>query len=149
MTDKDNINTYLFKEVNLIQSVIKRMASNSFLIKGWSVTLIVVSLLLKGEKYHIFIAFIPLIIFWFLDSYFLQQERLYRKLYEWVIENRLNNCENLLSLDAKRFKNEVSSKVRIMFSITLGWFYGGIAILIIIYIVFLFFILPYFNSINI
>lgn len=36
-------------------------------------------------------------------------------------------------MDAYRFKDKVQSKLRIMFSITLGWFYGTIAILIIIY----------------
>ena len=39
------------------------MNSNSFLIKGWTITLVVVALLLNRNKYHVFIAFIPLIIF--------------------------------------------------------------------------------------
>ena len=116
------------------------MARNSFLIKGWAITLVAVSLLLKGEKYHSFIAFIPLIIFWFLDSYFLQQERLFRKLYDWVIENRLKSDENLFSMNTSIFKSKVSSKFRIMFSITLGWFYGGIGILVIIYIILIYLI---------
>jgi hypothetical protein len=40
-------------------------------------------------------------------------------------------------MNAYRFKDEVQSRFRIMFSITLGWFYGSIAILVIIYSVFL------------
>ena len=130
----ESLKECMLKEIEIIQDVIKRMAFNSFMIKGWAITLVVVSLLLKGtEKYQIWIAFIPLLVFWFLDTYFLWQERLYRKLYEWVINNRLKTDEYLFDMNAYRFKDEVQSKVRIMFSITLGWFYSSIAILIIIY----------------
>ena len=127
----------LYKEVDIIQGIINRMARNSFLIKGWTVTLVVVSLLLKGNKYHVILAFIPLLIFWFLDSYFLWQERMYRKLYQWVIENRPTTNDNLFDMNALRFKDEVHSKPRIMFSVTLGWFYGSITLMVIAYILFL------------
>jgi len=131
---KDNLKEYMLKEIDIIQDIIKQMAFNSFMIKGWTITLVVVSLLLKGtEKYQVWIAFIPLLVFWFLDAYFLRQERMYRILYDWVINNRLKTEEYLLDMKTRRFENEVQSIPRIMFSITLGWFYGSIAILVIIY----------------
>ena len=134
MDEKESLKEYMLKEIDIIQEIIKRMAFNSFMIKGWAITLVVVALLLRGtEKYQVWIAFIPLFVFWFLDAYFLWQERLYRKLYEWVINNRLKTDEYLFDMNTYRFKDEVQSKLRIMFSITLGWFYGSIAILIIIY----------------
>ena len=133
---KEETRLNLFKEIDIIQSIINRMARYSFLIKGWTVTLVVVSLLLKGNNYHVVLAFIPLLIFWFLDSYFLWQERMYRKLYQWVIENRPITEEHLFYMNALRFKNEVKSKLRIMFSVTLGWFYGSITIMVIVYIIF-------------
>lgn len=134
MENKENLKEYMLKEIDIIQDIIKRMAFNSFMIKGWAITLVVLTLLLKGtEKYQIWLAFIPLLVFWFLDAYFLWQERMYRKLYEWVINNRLETEEYLFDMNACRFKNEVQSIPRIMFSITLGWFYGSIAILVIIY----------------
>jgi hypothetical protein len=136
--NEENLKEFMLKEIDLIQNIIKRMASNSFLIKGWTITLVVATLLLKGKKYQVLIAFIPLLVFWFLDAYFLWQERMYRKLYDWVIKNRLSTDEYLFNMNAYRFKNEVQSKFRIMFSITLGWFYGSIAILVIIYSIFLF-----------
>jgi len=139
MENKENLKEYMLKEIDIIQDIIKRMAFNSFMIKGWAITLVVVTLLLKGtEKYQVWLAFIPLIVFWFLDAYFLWQERMYRKLYEWVINNRLKTEEYLFDMNAYRFKNEVQSIPRIMFSITLGWFYGSIAILVIIYVLILF-----------
>ena len=54
-------------------------------------------------------------------------------MYDWVVNNRLKTDEYLFDMNAYRFKEEVQSKFRIMFSITLGWFYGPIAILVIIY----------------
>lgn len=138
MENKESLKEYMLKEIELIQDIIKRMAFNSFMIKGWAITLVVVALLLKGTEYQIWIAFIPLLVFWFLDAYFLWQERMYRKLYEWIINNRLKTDENLFDLNAYRFKDNVQSRFRIMFSTTLYWFYGSIAILIAIYLVFLF-----------
>jgi len=126
---------YVLKEIETIQNIINRMAYNSFLIKGWAITLVVGSLLLKGDKWHVFIAFIPLLTFWFLDAYFLWQERMYRKLYEWVIANRPTTDENLFDMNAYRFRGQIQSKFRIMFSITLGAFYLSIAALVIIYAV--------------
>ena len=133
MENEENLKEYMFKEIEIIQDIIKRMAFNSFIIKGWAITLVVITLLLKGIENQIWLAFIPLLVFWFLDAYFLWQERLYRKLYDWVVNNRLKTDEYLFDMNAYRFKDEVQSKLRIMFSITLGWFYGSIAILIIIY----------------
>ena len=133
MENKESLKEYMLKEIELIQDIIKRMAFNSFMIKGWAITLVVVALLLKGTNYQVWIAFIPLLVFWFLDAYFLWQERLYRKLYEWVVNNRLNTDEYLFDRNAYRFKDTVQSRIRIMFSITLGWFYGSIAILVIVY----------------
>ena len=138
MENKESLKEYMLKEIDIIQDIIKRMGFNSFMIKGWAITLIVVTLLLKGTEYQVGIAFIPLLVFWFLDAYFLWQERMYRKLYEWVIHNRLKTDEYLFDMNAYRFKDKVQSGFRIMFSITLGWFYGSIAVLIVIYLVFLF-----------
>lgn len=133
MEDKLTLKEYMLKEIEIIQDIIKRMAFNSFMIKGWAITLVVVTLLLKGTRFQVLIAFIPLLVFWFLDAYFLWQERMYRELYNWVISNRLKTDEHLFDMNAYRFKDKVQSKFRIMFSITLGWFYGSIAVLIAIY----------------
>ncbi|GAI17541.1 unnamed protein product [marine sediment metagenome] len=133
MENKDKLKEYMLKEIDIIQDTIRRMGFNSFMIKGWAITLVVITLLLKGSEYQVWIAFIPLLVFWFLDTYFLWQERMYRKLYEWVINNRLKTEEYLFDMNAYRFRDKVQSIPRIMFSITLGWLYGSIAILILIY----------------
>ncbi len=138
MEDNSVLNRYVLKEIDVIQNIIKRMASTSFLIKGWTITLVIATLLLRGTKYQVLIAFIPLGLFWYLDTYFLWQERMYKKLYEWVIKNRLKTDEHLFDMNAYRFRDKVQSRLSIMFSITLVWFYGSIAVLLAIYLIFLF-----------
>lgn len=140
MGDDDTLKEYMFKEIEVIQDIIKRMASNSFMIKGWTVVLVVATMLLKGNKCQVFIAFIPLMVFWFLDTYFLWQETMYRKLYDWVRNNRLKTDEYLFDMNAYRFKDCAKSRAKIMFSVTLGWFYGSILLLLIAYLLILFFI---------
>lgn len=128
--DEEVLRDYLKKEIDIVQNIINRLAHNSFMVKGWAITLIVVTLLLKRNDETILVALIPLIAFWYLDSYFLQQERLYRELYKWIINNRLKTYELLFDMNAYRFKDNVQSRLEIMFSVTLLTFYGSIFVLL-------------------
>lgn len=72
------------KHLELIQDIIRRMSSNSFKLKGWAVTLISGIFVLAAkdtEKIFFFIAYLPIIMFWGLDSFYLLQEKGYRALY--------------------------------------------------------------------
>ena len=120
------------KELELIQSVISRMANNSFLLKGWLISLVAVilalnkdSILSTNEISLFIILFLPLITFWYLDAFFLHTEKMYRELYKWVIENRKNTEDYLFDLNSHRFKDKVPSILGVMFSITLRVFYGA------------------------
>jgi hypothetical protein len=132
---KEELKEFMVEELKIVQDIIKRMALNSFLIKGWTITLVVATLLLKGEKFQVFIAFIPILVFWYLDAYFLWLERLYKRLYDWIRTNRLNTDEYLFDMNYRRFIKDEQSRLRIMFSLTLGWFYGSIFVLTLIYVV--------------
>lgn len=71
--------------LEMIQNIIQRMANNSFLLKGWSITLIVAIFVLSDKKLeqdYFWIAYVPIIAFWFLDSYYLQLERKFKILYD-------------------------------------------------------------------
>ncbi len=135
--DKQEI---LHKEIDLIQSCIKRMASNSFLIKGWTVSLIAVVLALTKDKVDfLFISIvllIPVLGFWYLDTFFLRTEKMYRMMYKWVIENRLSSEERMYELNPQRYKAEVNSSIKIMFSVTLRIFYGIPSLVLITIIIF-------------
>ncbi|TGG78892.1 MAG: hypothetical protein ERJ69_08185 [Aphanocapsa feldmannii 288cV] len=75
------------KHLELIQGVINRLAANSFQIKGWTVILVSALLALLAQEGRIklaYIGFIPVLVFWGLDGYFLWQERLFRDLYNQI-----------------------------------------------------------------
>lgn len=137
----------LHKEIDLIQGVINRMAQNSFLLKGWAITIIVAVLALTKETlitnnitYFSMILLIPLIVFWYLDAFFLHKERCYIKLYDWVIINRPKTEDFQYSLNYSRFEKEVESIGKTMLSSTLITFYGITALILVgitIYNVFL------------
>lgn len=123
----------MFQEFKLIQNVIERQADNSFKIKGWTVTLVVVALIFRTEDFQVIAAFLPLIGFWGLDAYFLRQEKKYRKLYNWVRDNRPDDDSRLFDLDASRFEDEVASVSETMLTPSLLGFYGIIGVLLLIY----------------
>lgn len=75
------------KHLEFIQATITRMNRNSFQIKGWMITIISALLALYASSentIYIFIAIVPAIVFWFLDAYYLQQERKFRGVYNDV-----------------------------------------------------------------
>lgn len=77
------------KHLEFIQNVITRMNTNSFQIKGWAVTISSALLAIYAStKNHYFIlaAIFPTIVFWFLDTYYLSQERKFRGLYNDVAD---------------------------------------------------------------
>lgn len=142
MSKKNTISTEIIhKEIDLVQNCISRMANNSFLLKGWSISLISVILAIIYEKINLIqislILAIIILYFWYLDAYFLREERKYRKLYEWIIKQRpKKNNKRLYSLNAHRFDKDVDSIIDIMKSKTLKWFYGipfTISIIVLIY----------------
>jgi len=127
---------FLIEEVKVVQDIIKRMASNSFSVKTWSITLIVITLILRGDSNHVYIAFFPLFAFWFLDAYYLQQERLFREVYKWIVSYRLENDDKIFEINPQKFKDKVDSILEIMLSISIVPFYGSILILLTLFICF-------------
>ncbi len=120
----------LIEEVKVIQDIIRRMAINSFNLKAWTITLIVATVLFNGSGKYVLVAYVPLIAFWYLDSYYLRQEKLFRKVYNWIIDYRLENTDKLFYLNPMQFDNEVQSVLRIMFTVSTLPFYFGIFIML-------------------
>jgi len=77
------------KHLEFIQNVITRMNTNSFQIKGWTVTIVTAILVIYASTknyYFVLSGIFPTLIFWFLDTYYLTQERKFRGLYNDVAE---------------------------------------------------------------
>ena len=116
------------RHLELIQGVINRFSTNSFLIKGWSVLLVSALFALSGrdsDTSFVFISFLPGIAFWGLDGYFLSVERLYRKLYEQVRQKEADQVNFSMSINGLNEKK--NSWASATFSKTLIPFHGTIA----------------------
>lgn len=75
------------KHLEFIQNVITRMNTNSFLLKGWCVTLVSALFALAAKDAnvnYVLVSYIAIPSFWILDGYYLSQERQYRALYDEV-----------------------------------------------------------------
>ena len=118
--------------LEMIQRVITRMAGNSFLIKGWSVTLVVALFALAAantNELFVYLAYFPAFMFWALDAYFLRQERLFRKLYDHV--RGAENERVDFSMNTKPFDEKVDGTRGVAWSYTLRLFHGTITATII------------------
>lgn len=111
--------------LQFIQNVITRMNANSFQVKTWTVSIIVAlaALAVNSKNYiYILISVVPTILFWTLDSYYLQQERKFRGLYKDVV---LGNVQ-LYLMQINRYREGMYQFSSAFFSKAIINFYGAI-----------------------
>ena len=125
---------FMIREMEMLQGIISRLSTNAFAVKGWAITLVVGILLLRGPPQQVLIAFIPVFCFWYLDAYFLSQEKKYRAGYDWVLKNRQTSDEYLFDMRLSRF-DAAYPVINTMFSKTLVVLYGTIAVATALYYV--------------
>lgn len=125
------------KHLEMLQQVITRMAGNSFLVKGWSITLISALLAFAAkDKISImaWVAILPWLAFWMLDGFFLHQERLFRRLFDHYRAQPQDTATDF-SMDTRledvQDKPEVKPWFAVMFSRTLLIFHGLLVCLIV------------------
>ena len=121
------------QHLELIQNIINRMNTNSFQIKEWMITIVsaLLALYASGDNVtYIFVAIIPTLLFWYLDAYYLQQERKFRKLYDDVLPD--DSEISLFSMPIQNYTNCKYCLWSTFFSKTIGWLYGTIVILLFI-----------------
>ena len=117
--------------LGMIQGVISRLAGNSFLLKGWTITLISAVYLLAAKdsnRVFVLIGFLPFFAFWILDAYFLRLEKLFRVLYDDVANNQTTPLN--FSMKIEPYEAQVGCYLNIFFSQTLLVFYVPILILL-------------------
>ena len=101
------------KHLEMIQSIITRMAQNSFMIKGWSLTLVVAMF-----------AFVPKTACLFI---YLQLERRYKKLYDMVREKEESDVNFNLKI-TDQCKEESNKYSVCLFSRSILLFYSPVLI---------------------
>ena len=120
------------KHLEMIQGVINRMASNSFLIKGWSVVLVSALFALSAGgagRLLVYLAYFPGLAFWALDGYFLMQESLYRELYDQVRQTQDSDID--FSMRTRQPEKLAKEWLCSMFSKTLLIYHGMVLIVIV------------------
>ncbi len=92
---KTDINSQAVQShLNITQSVIQRMATNSSSCKAWCITVVSAILVIvadKGKSQYAYIAIIPNILFLVLDTYYLALEKMFRISYNDFIKKLHEN----------------------------------------------------------
>ena len=116
------------KHLDYIQQTIARLATVSFQIKAWNIGLVTAILAFAArDRAPVFLwaAFLPACMMWYLDSFYLRQERLYRLLYDAV--RKSDPLIDDFSMDTRPFTgNPRTGRLRVFFSETLFSFHGTV-----------------------
>lgn len=113
------------KHLDYIVNVIDRMARCSFMCKGWAIALAgaLIAFDVKVSYSSVsFITILPLLIIWWLDAYYLRQEKLFRELFDDVRLRCFSQNPYSMNVDSFRqkstFKN-MFNKTEIMFYVAI------------------------------
>ncbi|HFK5569296.1 TPA: hypothetical protein ACG0AO_001085 [Elizabethkingia meningoseptica] len=97
------MNDNKLKHLEFIQNTITRMSTNSFIVKGWVITIVSALFALAekdSNKNYILLSYFAIPVFWYLNGYFLKMERKYRKLYDDVRLKGENDIDFSMNTDA-------------------------------------------------
>jgi hypothetical protein len=90
------------KHLDYIQAAISRMATNSFLFKGWAITIaagLAAFAAANTKTALLTIALISTVMFWALDGYYLWLERGFVKLHEAVVARSEDQIDFSMKID--------------------------------------------------
>lgn len=116
--------------LNMIQSIITRMSGNSASAKNLCITIVAALLALYANKPvigYLYIAYMPIILFFFLDAKYLRLERAYRALYDSV---RLGSRDKVTDFYLSPSFQAAESTVNVAFTWSVSWFYLSIGTVI-------------------
>lgn len=125
------------KHLEFIQNAITKMGNNSFLIKGWLITIVsaLYALSAKDANFnYVIISYISIPIFWLLNGFFLSQERRYRALYDVVRVKSENQID--FNMDTKVYNTGKNTIQSTLFSISIFPLYF-MMLIITLYIMFI------------
>ncbi|MFE9398745.1 hypothetical protein [Streptomyces flavidovirens] len=97
------------KHLEFIQSTISRLGNNSFLIRGWAVTVtgVLIAISVQSAEWRVASVALGLSVgFWALDSSYLRRERMFRRLYEDAAQ-RPSTQVPLFSMNTQQYETAV------------------------------------------
>lgn len=126
------------KHLEMIQGIISRMAQVSFIIKGWTVTLVAGLLAFAANSecwYYSLLALLPALVFWGLDAFYLRQERLFRCLYDRVRLGPKDSKVPLYSMDTTEYQADVHSWFQTLMAPTILCIHGVVVAVAVVVII--------------
>ena len=132
------------KHLEFIQAVITRLGNNGFLAKGWAISLIAALIALASNNGTyiwalVFLGCFCVALFAYIDSYYLQQERCFRALYNDAIAQNSENEISLFSMDIREYLNNNQNKsyeycqlLSCLYSKTIIRLYGSLIVVVLI-----------------
>ena len=126
------------QHLEFIQNAITRMNTNSFQIKGIAITIVSALMAIYAatpKVIFIFIGILPTLLFWFLDSYYLLQERKLRGIYDDVAELEKNIVVRPYEMPVWKYTkkiNKLFSYWNAFFSSTIKWLYLPIIVFLLL-----------------
>jgi hypothetical protein len=138
MNSYEDFSDQRIKHMDMIQAVVARLSTDSFLMKGWAITLAAALLgfAVNFSRWELgALAIWTTGIFWSLDMYFLRAERLFRALFARVRQGDPavapffmaatgDQFKQLIRDDDRASERAAASWWKAFFSLTLGLFYG-------------------------
>ena len=121
------------KHLEFIQDVITRMNNNSFQMKGWMVAIVSALLAIYASTENnrfVLVAIVPAVIFWFLDTYYLWQERKFRGLYNDVAGITKNNQVELFAMRPDLYTGGKYSYMDVFGSVTIVLVYVPVIVIL-------------------
>ena len=122
------------KHLEFLQNNITRMNNCSFQMKGWMIAILsgllaiyissfeTIDGIRRGNNYLLLVGIFSTVVFWFLDSYYLQQERKFRGVYNDVAEISKEETRNKIKpyeMPLHYYQGGKYCLLRIMFSETI------------------------------
>jgi hypothetical protein len=132
------------KHLDYLQAIITRMNTNSFQLKNMAIVILTAMFAIFAATPKVFLLFFtgfPLIVFWFLDAYYLQQERKFRAMYKDV--SGLTNQFEIKTYDMpiEKYSGNGCSFIESFISKTIFLFYVSLLLIVVVIAVILLIIL--------
>ena len=121
------------EHLKMIQRAIERMAQNSFVLKGWSVTLATGMLAVaigKDNAAFAILALLPAAALWGLDAFYLREERLFRGHHDNVCAAFGTSDPVTFSMDTSKITGPQRSWFRTLFAKVVIGLHGPLILVI-------------------
>ena len=122
------------QHLEFIQNIITRMNTNSFQLKGLTITIVSALMAVYATNPKVIFLLVgipPTIILWFLDSYYLQQERKFRGVYSDVSCLKNKVIVKKYEMPIQKYNKSIDKQYsywNVLLSKTIAWLYISIIV---------------------